>query len=191
VKDSVFSKVTEYGKDEVGYPAEVYPYSAGVIGGLLGGAAMGIPAIAYGFLSGHGPWYPLNLIAATVIPGLQDKPPQFFERFDLAMLIIALIIHLIVATSLGLTFAVLLPMLPGRPEIWALIVGPLLWFGATFAILPVLDPVMSRVLDWPSFALANLVYGLIMGTWVAHTPRVDGTTPDFYRRFYWPSFIRE
>lgn len=158
--------------EELGIPRHVYPYTAGIVGGLLGGAAMVFPALLYGLLSGHGPWYAANLVAATVLPPLQGQGPGSFESFNLLYLGVGLTIHIIVATMLGLTFAILLPTLPGRPQLWALIVGPLLWLAATSIVLPTINPVMSRLLDWPSFAIANLVYGVVMGLWVARTPRV-------------------
>src|ERR1700757_1891759 len=46
-------------------PLKIYPYSAGIRGGLVGGAAMAVLAILYGVV-GHGSvWYPINLLAAA------------------------------------------------------------------------------------------------------------------------------
>src|ERR1041385_8322027 len=46
-------------------PLEIYPYTAGVRGGLVGGVAMAVVAILYGLI-GHGSiWYPVNLLAAA------------------------------------------------------------------------------------------------------------------------------
>jgi uncharacterized membrane protein YccF (DUF307 family) len=92
--------------------------------------------------------------------------------------------------TINLLFAMLLPTLPGRPAPWSLVVGPLLWFGATLVLLPQINPIMSQLLDWPSFALANLVYGLVLGLWVASTPKVRAEQA--YRpRLDWPSFTRK
>ncbi len=157
---------------ELGIPTHVYPYTAGIVGGLLGGAAMVIPALIYGVVSGHGPWYAVNLVAATVLPSMQSQGPAAFESFNLLYLVIGLVIHLIVSMLLGLAFAILLPTLPGRPQLWALIVGPLLWLAATSIVLPTINPTMSQLLDWPSFAIANIVYGVVMGTCVARSPKV-------------------
>lgn len=173
---------------ELGVPTHVYPYTAGLVGGALGGAAMAIPALAYGFLSGNGPWYPLNLVAATVMRGMQNLPPQALAQFNLAAAVVGVAIHLIVATAIGLLFAVLLPTLPGRPLLWALLIGPLLWFGGTLIVLPQINPVMSNLLDWPSFGIANIVYGLVMGYWVAQTPRVHAEHAH-HLRFHRPAFL--
>ena len=45
-------------------PLEIYPISAGVKGGLAGSVAMALLAVMYGVISGHGIWYPINLLAA-------------------------------------------------------------------------------------------------------------------------------
>ncbi len=153
-------------------PATVYPYSAGVYGGLLGGLAMIPVAVLYGLMSGHGIWYPLNLIAATLIRSWQQSSPQTLTDFNPAGLAVGLAIHVLMSLSLGLLFAVLLPTLPGRPLFWAFLVGPILWFGAVYAGLPLLNPIMARQIDLPSFAIANILYSLCLGYWVDRTPRV-------------------
>jgi hypothetical protein len=191
VKNSISTRHADFSEEprDLGFPTHVYPYTAGIIGGLVGGVAMTIPALIYGFVSGYGPWYPVNLVAATVLPHMQVMTPQEFAMFDPLYLVVGTAIHLTVAAALGLVFAMLLPTLPGRPEIWALIVGPLLWFGATIIVLPNINPAMSRLLDWYSFGLANLVYGLTMGLWVAHTPKVLAHTAH-HLHLQLPSFLR-
>src|ERR1700692_3659247 len=49
-------------------PLEIYPISAGVKGGLAGGVAMAVLAVLYGIISGHGIWYPINLLSAGFFP---------------------------------------------------------------------------------------------------------------------------
>src|ERR1043166_5910508 len=46
-------------------PLKIYPYSAGIRGGLVGGAAMAILAILYGLIGHKSIWYPVNLLAAA------------------------------------------------------------------------------------------------------------------------------
>ena len=153
-------------------PARVYPYAAGFYGGLLGGLVMIPVAIGYGLVSGHGIWYPVNLIAATLIRAWQQESPEQLAQFNLLGLILGLAIHIVMSTGLGLLFAVMLPTLPGPPLLWAFLVGPILWFGAVYAGLPLFNPVMARYIDLPSFALANILYSLVLGTWVARTPKI-------------------
>ena len=51
-------------------PEQVHPLSAGIKGGIVGGIVMPLPALAYGVFSGHGIWYPVNLLAGMVLPGV-------------------------------------------------------------------------------------------------------------------------
>ncbi len=153
-------------------PAMVHPYAAGIYGGLAGGLAMIPVAVAYGLMSGHGIWYPVNLIAATLIRSWQHSALEQMAQFSLVGVVVGLVIHAIMSAGLGLVFAVLLPTLPGRPVYWAFLVGPILWFGAVYAGLPVFNPIMARHIDLASFALANILYSLVLGLWVARTPRI-------------------
>lgn len=191
MRNTVAAKQISIGEDrrELGYPSHAYPYSAGLVGGALGGLAMILPAAAYGFLSGHGIWYPVNLIAATFSRDMQGMGPEQLSKFSASALLLGLAIHLTVASALGLLFAVLLPTLPGRPIIWALVLGPVLWFAATLIVLPQINPLMSQLLDWPSFAAANVVYGVTMGIWVAETPKVEAHLVH-HVRFHRPGFLR-
>ncbi len=154
-------------------PAEVYPYSAGLEGGLAGGIGMIAVGLVYGLMSSHGVWYPVNLIAATVIRPWQAASPAQLEQFSALGLVVGLAIHLLMSMGLGLLYGALLPALPGNPLLWALLVGPILWAGAVFAGLPLLNPAMARLVDLPSFAVANIVYSLILGTWIARTPKIS------------------
>jgi len=154
-------------------PALVYPYLAGVKGGLAGGVGMIVVGLTYGMLTSHGIWYPVNLIAATVIRSWQNASPAQLEHLSWPGLVAGLAIHLAMSTGLGLLFAILLPTLPGKPIVWAFAIGPLLWAGAVYAGLPLLNPAMARLVDLPSFAAANIVYSLILGLVIAHTPRIS------------------
>src|SRR5262249_17768501 len=51
-------------------PENIHPISAGVKGGLVGGLVMPLPALLWGLFSGHGLWYPVNLLAGMVLPGV-------------------------------------------------------------------------------------------------------------------------
>ena len=61
-------------------PEEVHPISAGIKGGIVGGLVMPVPALLYGYFSGHGIWYPVNLLAGMVVPGID---PDRLEEFSL------------------------------------------------------------------------------------------------------------
>src|SRR6266581_1001962 len=66
-------------------PLETYPVSAGMKGGLAGGAAMAVLACAYGVLKAGSIWYPINLLAATVYAeSLKLGPHQLVVVYGLA-----------------------------------------------------------------------------------------------------------
>jgi hypothetical protein len=153
-------------------PVMFYPYSAGMVGGLFGGAAMTLVALIYGFASGYGPWLPVNLIGATFVRQLQSLPLQQLIYFNADALVAGLALHMVLAVGLGWLFSLLLPTLPGSPLIWSLTIGPGLWMIASWLILPMINPLMARYVDHPSFFVAHLVYGLVLGSWIRHTPKI-------------------
>ncbi|MEW5987264.1 MAG: hypothetical protein AB1791_11560 [Chloroflexota bacterium] len=159
-------------------PEWVYPYSAGLTGGLLGGAVMALVGIVYGLISGIGVWRPVNLVAATLMRDLQTAPMESVSQFNLAALVVGLVLHLGVSIGLGVVFSFILPALPGRPLYWSWLIGPLLWVGASVAVLPFLNPVMYAHVEWISFILANVLYGLVLGWWIDRTPRVHTQAVD-------------
>ena len=153
-------------------PAMVYPYSAGLVGGAFGGLAMVVVALIYGVLSGHGVWLEVNLVGATLVRDLQGASLETLSQFNAAALVAGLLLHSTLSVGVGFLFVVLLPTLPGPPIIWTLTVGSLLWVLASLLILPVLNPTMVEYVDVPSFLAAHLVYGIVLGVWISHTPKV-------------------
>ncbi len=51
-------------------PVEVQPVSAGIKGGIVGGVAMAVVAVAYGAIVQGSVWYPINLLSAVAMPGM-------------------------------------------------------------------------------------------------------------------------
>ena len=72
------------------FPEKIHPISAGVKGGIVGGLVMPIPALAYGLLSGHGIWFPVNLLAGMVVPGISGETAAQLEQFSAAVLVLAM-----------------------------------------------------------------------------------------------------
>lgn len=159
-------------RHEIAWPPWVYPYRAGIIGGLLGGAALALVGVLYGLISGIGPWLPVNLVAATVLRHMQSQPVELLKQFDALALIVGTVIHLLMSVGLGLIFSFILPAMPGRPLYWGPVIGPVLWVGATVAVLPLINPVMAANVEWVSFALANILYGLVLGWWIDRMPMI-------------------
>jgi hypothetical protein len=160
------------------YPEKVHPYSAGMKGGIFGGIAMSVPALVYGLISEHHSiWWPANLLAGMVspLPVLPDGSiniPELAE-FRLRWLLIGTVIHVVASISTGLIYGVLLPMLPGKhPIFWGGIVAPFLWSGAIHAFMGVLNPALQQAVNWPSFVVAQYVFGLVCGWVVVRSEKV-------------------
>ena len=153
------------------YPEWVYPYKAGIFGGLLGGLAVSVVGLGYGVYSGN-VWLPVNLVAAVLIRRYQGESVAVISEFDPLALLIGVGIHAVMSITLGLMFTFILPALPGRPLYWAPVIGPLLWVGAYMAALPLINPVMVDNLEVISFTIANIAYGILLGWWIDRTPMV-------------------
>ncbi|HEY4313488.1 MAG TPA: hypothetical protein VGN12_28815 [Pirellulales bacterium] len=153
-------------------PAQVHPYSTGVRGGIVGGAAMAIVALAYGLVSGRGIWYPVNLLAAMLLPSMSEMTGAELEQFDATALVLGLVIHTIVSATSGLFYGILLPTLPRYPVLWGGVIAPLLWTGAIYGFMGVLNPVMNSRVDWPWFIASQVVYGATAGLVVVRSKKV-------------------
>jgi hypothetical protein len=155
-------------------PVMIHPISAGVKGGLLGGVVMPVPALLWGLVSGHGIWYPANLLAGMALPGVAQMSVVELEQFHLSLVIAAAFIH--VATSLvaGLLYGVLLPTLPfiPKPMAWSGLLMPLLWTGVSFLGTQIVSPIVSKELDWPSFIFSQFIFGLAVAVVVLRAKRL-------------------
>lgn len=152
-------------------PLEVYPVSAGVKGGLAGSAAMAVLAIAYGLISHHGVWYPINLLAAGLFPEAENTAAQL-AGFHPNYLIVATIIHLLTSLLVGLLYGAMLPMFPRRPILWGGVLAPILWSALIHSFLEFVDPVLNREINWLWFAASQVGFGIVAGIVVSRQQRV-------------------
>lgn len=147
-------------------PEKMHPYSAGLKGGLVGGAVMTVPALIYGLIRYGSIWFPVNLLAGMVLPELvdetlsPDEQIEYLSQFHFGLFIGAVLIHAVISAGLGLMYGVMLPTLPGRPIIWGGIVLPLLWTGFSYGFMGVLNPILHDHVDWLSFIVAQFVFGI-------------------------------
>ena len=142
-------------------PLEIYPISAGVKGGLAGSAAMAILAVLYGILSGHGVWYPINLLSAGFFPARATT--EQIAAFHWDAFIIAAILHLMCSSLVGLLYGVTLPMFPRRPILLGGLIAPILWSGLIHIMLEALDPALKQRIDWLWFVLSQIGFGVVAG----------------------------
>ena len=84
-------------------PEKVHPVSAGMKGGIIGGLLMPIPAFIWAISSGHSIWFPVNLLAGLVLPGLPDMPRDQLlaqlEMFHPWGLVCGIILHATMAMA--------------------------------------------------------------------------------------------
>jgi hypothetical protein len=152
-------------------PLEIYPISAGVKGGLAGGVAMAVLAVLYGIISGHGIWYPINLLSAGFFPARVTT--EQIATFHWDGLIIATILHLICSLLVGLLYGAALPMFPRRPILFGGVIAPILWSGLIHSILEALDPALKQRIDWLWFVLSQIGFGIVAGIIVSRQERIQ------------------
>jgi formate-dependent nitrite reductase membrane component NrfD len=149
---------------------EIYPISAGVKGGLAGSVAMAVLAMLYGIISGHGIWYPINLLSAGFFPARSTIAQIAAFHWD--ALIIATILHLICSVLVGLLYGAALPMFPRRPILLGGVIAPVLWSGLIHSILDAVDPVLNQRIDWLWFVVSQIGFGIVAGIIVSRQQRV-------------------
>jgi hypothetical protein len=153
-------------------PVETYPVSAGVKGGLAGGLVMAALAVVYGALSGHGIWYPVNLLAAGLFPAAVTATTAELGHFYAGPFLVACVIHLMASLLVGLLYGAMLPMLPRRPILLAGIVAPVLWSGLLHSAVAIINPVFNQRVDWSWFVLSQVGFGIVAGIVVSRQQRV-------------------
>jgi len=153
-------------------PVEIYPISAGIKGGLAGGAVMALLAALYGILSGNGIWYAMDLLVAGVFPAMATETARQIGTFNLYRFLVAIPIHLLISLLVGLLYGAMLPMLPRRPILLGGFVTPLLWSGLIYGGLAFINPVMNQHIDWVWFVASQIGFGLVAGFVVAIQERI-------------------
>jgi hypothetical protein len=153
-------------------PLEVYPYSAGIRGGLVGGAAMALLAVLYGLIGHMSIWYPINLLAAAGSAKLSAMSYQQLLAFSGTGLVLASAIHIAASALVGLLYSVLLPIFPRRPILVGGIIAPLLWSGLLHTAQDIINPALNARIDWPWFMAFQFVFGVVAGLVVARHERV-------------------
>lgn len=145
-------------------PQDVHPISAGVKGGLVGGLVMPVPALLWGLLSGHGLWYPVNLLTGMALPGVGKMDVPALEQFHATLFLSAAVIHATLSLVLGLIYGVLMPTLPDvpRPIAWGGLLMPVVWTGVSYVAMRAVNPDVTGKVSWPWFIASQFVFGVTM-----------------------------
>ena len=153
-------------------PVQTYPVSAGVKGGLAGSVAMAIVACAYGLLKIGSIWYPINLLAAVFHSQSQKLVPTGLNSFHADSFAIALGLHALVSTLVGLLYGAMLPMFSKRPIVLGGLIAPVLWSGLLYTILGLLNPLLESHIDWFWFMASQVAFGVVAGRVVVKQSRM-------------------
>src|SRR5262249_40685967 len=83
----------------------LHPMLAGVAGGLVGGAPMALRAVLWAGASGRGFWYPVNVLAGMILPGLGSLEGADLGSFHADWFLAAGAVHAVLSIGFGVLFA--------------------------------------------------------------------------------------
>jgi hypothetical protein len=152
-------------------PLRTHPISAGVKGGLAGSVAMAVLACLYGLLKAGSIWYPINLLAASIYAEWEKLTPSDLYQFHPGTFALALLLHLVISTAVGLLYGAMLPMLSRHPILLGGLIAPVLWSGLEYTMLGLLNPVLESHIDWLWFMASQVAFGVVAGLVVVRQPR--------------------
>lgn len=158
-------------------PVETFRITTGIRGGLVGGAAMAVPAAVYGWVKYHSIWYAMNLLAAGGFVSWIGASNAFLSEFHLRGLLAALAIHGVTSLLVGLLYGAMLPMFPRYPIVTAGIMAPLLLTGILHSAIDVVSPILNQRIDWFWYIASQIAFGLVCGFVVNLQTKVR--TPQF------------
>ncbi len=160
-------------RHRVRIPVEVHPYWTGLYGGLVGAVAMAVVAMLFGLIAQGSIWYPINLLAAGILPSMDHASIAQLRQFSEAGLIAGSFIHLTTSVFVGLLYAVSLPMFP-RGATWRSgLVTPVLWSGLIAATLSVVNPTLNERINWTWFVASQIAFGLACSWVIARTAKIE------------------
>ena len=136
-------------------PVHTYSVSAGVRGGWVGSV-----------------WYPVNLLASVVYAQSVKLGPAELLTFHADSFAIAVLLHALGSTLVGVLYGAALPMFPRRPIVLGGLIAPILWSGALYSMLGLLNPVLQGRIDWLWFIASQIAFGVVAGLVVVRQSRI-------------------
>jgi uncharacterized membrane protein YagU involved in acid resistance len=161
------------GRHRLRIPEDFHPYSAGIYGGLAGAVSMAVVATIFGLAAQHSLWYPVNLLAAGVVPSLGNAPLSQLREFNASGLIAGSVIHLVISLFVGLLYAISLPMFPRGAKWRSGLVTPVLWSGLVAATLSVINPALNARIEWAWFVGSQIAFGVTAGWIVGRSAKIE------------------
>ena len=132
---------------------------------------MAVLACAYGLLKVGSIWYPINLLAATIYAQSLRLGPEQLSSFHLESFALAVLLHVIGSTLVGLLYGVMLPMFPRRPIVLGGLIAPVLWSGLLYTMMGLLNPLLAERIDWWWFMASQIAFGVVAGIVVVRQER--------------------
>jgi hypothetical protein len=133
---------------------------------------MALLACAYGVLKAGSIWYPINLLAASVYAQSLKLEASQLNAFHADSFAVALGLHALISTAVGLLYGAMLPMFAHRPILLGGLIGPVLWSGLLYSMLSLLNPMLESHIDWLWFVASQVAFGIVAGLFVVRQPRV-------------------
>jgi hypothetical protein len=134
---------------------------------------MAVVAMGFGLIAQHSIWYPINLLAAGILPALAVAPIEQLREFNAAGLIAGSVIHGAISLFVGMLYAVSLPMFPRGASWRSGLISPILWSGLVAATLSLINPTLNERIDWGWFVVSQIAFGLTAGWVIARTERIE------------------
>jgi hypothetical protein len=151
---------------------EIHPYGAGFRGGIAGGIVMAIIALIWGWIGHDSAWYPVNILAATILPSLSGDDAAQLSQWHTSGFIVGVVIHACMSAMVGLLYGVILPIVPRFRFIFASIAVPLIWSGLSWATLDVINPVLNEEINWLWFIGSQIGFGIACWFVVSRSERI-------------------
>jgi MFS family permease len=134
---------------------------------------MAVLACAFGLLKTGSIWYPINLLAGTVYAQSLKLDPTQLNSFHFDSFAMAVVLHGVGSTLVGLLYGAMLPMFPRRPILLGGLIAPVLWSGLLYSILNLLNPLLASRIDWFWFMASQVAFGVVAGLVVVRHERVS------------------
>src|SRR5262249_13929217 len=85
---------------------------------------------------------------------------------------IAVGLHALGSTLVGVLYGAMLPMIARRPIVLGGLIAPVLWSGLLYSIMTLLNPLLQSRIDWVWFTASQVAFGVVAGLVVIrHSPR--------------------
>jgi hypothetical protein len=153
-------------------PLETFSFSSGILGGIVGGIAMVIPAEIYGMLRYHSIWYVVNLLGGAGVGGWAHPTVAQMSQFHLGAFIAANLIQGVTTLLVGTLYGALLPIWPKQPILLGGLIAPALWTGLLHSTLGLVNPFLDAHIDWWSFAASQVFFGVVAGFVVTRVGKI-------------------